>query len=96
MALEDAAVLGKLFSHLNNKSQIGNFLYAFEDIRQSRCYSSFYDETVLYRFFSMRPGPQQQARDEGLKTTYAEGRQNLSVSVDAAGKQWEEVKKVYA
>lgn len=73
MAVEDAAVLGKLFSHLNDKSQIGHFLYAFEDIRQARCYTSFQDEVVLYRFFSMKPGPQQQARDEGLRSTIAGG-----------------------
>ena len=45
---------------------------------------------------SMLPGPQRDARDEGLKSTHAHGRNNFSDSDDAASKQWEEVKKVYA
>lgn len=96
MPLEDAAVLGKLFSHLSYKSQIGEFLYAFEDIRQSRCYSSFHDEVVLFKFFSMPAGALREARDEGLRSTYEGGRTDLSDSEDASAKQWEEVKKVYA
>ncbi|THH33404.1 hypothetical protein EUX98_g713 [Antrodiella citrinella] len=100
MAFEDAAVLGKLFGHLSSKDQIGNFLYAFEDIRQTRCYSSFQDDVALYRFLAMPPGPNQRERDARLKeSTREEGKEEGLDAVEdtsMARKQWEEVKKVYA
>jgi len=37
MSLEDATVLGKLFSHLRYEEQISSFLYAFQDLREERC-----------------------------------------------------------
>jgi len=98
MAVEDAAVLGKLFGHLSSKDQIGNFLYAFEDIRQARCHASFQDDVNLYKFLVLPPGPHRQARDEGLKKTYVGEQQGLDHVEDASitRQQWEEVKKVYA
>ncbi|KAK7014705.1 hypothetical protein R3P38DRAFT_2544795, partial [Favolaschia claudopus] len=36
MELEDGAVLAKLFSHLATDSQITDFLYAFQELRQPR------------------------------------------------------------
>lgn len=36
MDVEDAAVLAKLFSHLQSYDQISEFLYAFQDLRRPR------------------------------------------------------------
>ncbi|OBZ72561.1 3-hydroxybenzoate 6-hydroxylase 1 [Grifola frondosa] len=36
MAIEDGAVLAKLFSHLIKEDQIESFLYAFQELRQAR------------------------------------------------------------
>ena len=54
MSLEDAAVLGKLFSHLRNEDQIGSFLWAYEDIRQARCNATLGEELGLFTFLTYR------------------------------------------
>ncbi|KIY52581.1 FAD/NAD(P)-binding domain-containing protein [Fistulina hepatica ATCC 64428] len=38
LAVEDGAVLGKLFSHLKREDQISGFLAAFQELRQARTY----------------------------------------------------------
>ncbi|TCD63930.1 hypothetical protein EIP91_004740 [Steccherinum ochraceum] len=54
------------------------------------------DEVVLHRFFTYKPGEQQKARDEGLRSTHMMGRNDFGDSKDVTAKRWEEVKKVYA
>ena len=67
MCMEDAAVLGKLFSHLKSEDQIGNMLWGFQDIRQERCQMALDRELLRARLFTLRHGPEQQARDDSFR-----------------------------
>ncbi|KAH7881977.1 hypothetical protein F5I97DRAFT_1817828, partial [Phlebopus sp. FC_14] len=67
LALEDAAVLGRLFSHLSSTAQISHFLYAFQDIREDRCEGVLAAEQANLEFKMMPPGPEQVERDDMLK-----------------------------
>ncbi|KAH8094507.1 hypothetical protein BXZ70DRAFT_1010104 [Cristinia sonorae] len=96
MCLEDGAVLGKLFSHLNSHSQIPNFLYAFEELRQGRCYGSYTDEMAFFQFLTMPHGPDREARDTAMKTAHAQGRAGLAEGGEMAAQQWAEVAAMYA
>ncbi|ESK83083.1 hypothetical protein Moror_6080 [Moniliophthora roreri MCA 2997] len=67
MAIEDAAVLGNLFSRLSDKSQMPKFLKVYEDIRLARVSSmqkGALDNRTLYH---MPDGPEQDARDASMR-----------------------------
>ncbi|CAL1715857.1 unnamed protein product [Somion occarium] len=96
LAVEDAAVLGKLFTYLVKEEQIGNFLWAIEELRQGRCDKCLQEEYELYRFLTFPPGPEQIVRDEDMREKYLSGRKDLRVGDDVAAKQWEELRTVYA
>ncbi|KAI0091408.1 FAD/NAD-P-binding domain-containing protein [Irpex rosettiformis] len=103
MAIEDAVVLGKLFSFLSSPAQIPNFLHAFEEIRQQRVKDVRIREASNAAFVRMPPGPEQDARnthfrmargewDDGALKTEFEG---LAVlfgydAYDAAAEWWVE------
>lgn len=53
MAIEDSAVLAKLFGHLVSKDQITSFLYAFQELRQGRTKSTRLNEMTNIQFISM-------------------------------------------
>lgn len=67
MSIEDAAVLGKLFSHLKSEDQIGNILWGFQDIRQERCDMALEREKYRARVFTLKKGPEQEKRDETIR-----------------------------
>ena len=67
MCMEDAAVLGKLFSHLKSEDQIGNMLWGFQDVRQERCRMALYRELHRAKLFTLPYGPEQEARDKALR-----------------------------
>lgn len=67
MAIEDAVVLGKLFSFLSSYEQIPNFLHAFEEIRQERVKSVRVREESNAAFVRMPPGPEQDARNSHFR-----------------------------
>lgn len=67
MGLEDAGVLGKLFSHLQYKDQISNLLYGFQDIRQERCKTTVEREKRRTKMFTLKHGPEQEERDEMIR-----------------------------
>lgn len=75
MAMEDAAVLGRLFSHLSSKQQIPSFLHALQEIREPRCIKvSMIDwENIFY--MCMTPAEGREQRDETFraKTSRGEG-----------------------
>lgn len=96
MTLEDAAVLGKLFSHLRNEDQIGNFLWAFQDLRQTRCMSTLEEELGLFTFLTYRDDAMQDLRDSAFREKYARGMTNMIEGSDEAARQWEEMKRIYA
>ena len=56
MAVEDAAVLAKLFSHLREIDQIPIFLWAFQEVRQPRCDSVTTKEAGVLAYMMMEQG----------------------------------------
>ena len=63
MAIEDAAVLGSLFSHLSHDSQIPILLKAYENLRLERTAKTQASSRRNQRIFHLPDGPDQQARD---------------------------------
>ncbi|KAI9460294.1 hypothetical protein HD554DRAFT_2294757 [Boletus coccyginus] len=93
LAVEDSAVLAKLFSHLRTEDQIPTFLHALQELREGRCASVVNCEQGNLLFQMMPHGPLQEQRDNMLRKQVAEGRPLLSSSelLD----QWEQVKELF-
>lgn len=67
LAIEDAVTLGNLFSRLRHVNQIPLILSAYEEIRQPRCADTQESERRKRDFICMPHGPEQRARDAGLR-----------------------------
>ena len=93
MAVEDAAVLAKLFSHLRSVDQIPTFLHAFQDLREDRCASVVQSEQCNLRFQMLPPGPQQEERDREMRARTAEGESVFGSGEPA--EQWEQLKELF-
>ncbi|KIK93780.1 hypothetical protein PAXRUDRAFT_828622 [Paxillus rubicundulus Ve08.2h10] len=93
LAVEDSAVLAKLFSHLRSKDQIATFLNAFQDLREGRCASVVTSEQRNLVFQMMPHGPQQEKRDNAMRARHAEGRGVFTTGAPA--EQWEEIKELF-
>lgn len=63
MVMEDAGVLGRLFSHLRSKDQIAHLLWGFQDMRQARCKGAMERETNRLKLFTLKDKMEQQARN---------------------------------
>ncbi|KAJ7239371.1 hypothetical protein B0H12DRAFT_80060 [Mycena haematopus] len=96
MGVEDGAVLAKLFSHLANHCQIKDFLYAFQELRQSRCESVLASETGIIRYMGMPNCPEQEMRDQAM---IAKSEANTDLFVVSEGEEespeWVEIKTVF-
>ena len=96
MAIEDGAVLAKLFSHLRNEDQIGSFLYAFQDLRQERCERANAEQTEEMNYMSLPPGEFQQHRDQTMRAKRDAGGSVLDAAGDLElNPLWEQIKKVF-
>ncbi|KAG6861628.1 hypothetical protein C0995_014067 [Termitomyces sp. Mi166 len=96
MAIEDGAVLAKLFSHLRSPDQITTFLYAFESLRLNRCTNVCTKEFGDIYFMTMPPGPQQEGRDNHFRGRKDKGLNVLDAeSVEEETPQWTEIKEVF-
>lgn len=96
MAVEDAAVLGKLFCHLSSRDQISSFLWAYQDIRQGRCAALHQVELGGIYFMTLEDGPEQQARDEGLKARHRAGKNAMSgEDGEEETAQWRDVRATF-
>ncbi|KAF8442090.1 hypothetical protein L210DRAFT_3477716 [Boletus edulis BED1] len=93
LAVEDSAVLAKLFSHLRSEDQIPTFLYALQELREGRCASVVKCEQDNLFFQMMPHGPQQERRDNMLRKLVAKGRTRLSGAEPFD--QWEQVKALF-
>ncbi|KIL63956.1 hypothetical protein M378DRAFT_1045909 [Amanita muscaria Koide BX008] len=67
MAIEDAAVLGNLFSRITEKSQIPALLKAYESLRYDRATAVQLTSHSLRYVFHHPDGPEQQARDAAMR-----------------------------
>ncbi|KAG0705834.1 hypothetical protein DFH29DRAFT_872791 [Suillus ampliporus] len=93
MAVEDAAVLAKLFSHLRNRDQISTFLHAFQDLREDRCASVVHSEQSNLYFQMMPAGPHQEQRDQDMRAKTAQG--DSVFGGGEAAEQWEQLKELF-
>lgn len=71
MAVEDAAVLGAIFSRLRSRDQIKPFLSAYEELRVQRCWDIQQSESANSASVMLPDGPAQEARDESMRAAAA-------------------------
>ncbi|KAF8159719.1 hypothetical protein B0H34DRAFT_748513 [Crassisporium funariophilum] len=93
LAVEDAAVLGVLMSYLTTRTQIPQFLEAFQDLRLSRVQKVHQSELNNAALVSLPPGEMQEMRDAAM-------RKSLTPSVEKwddeqLRHQWEEIGEVF-
>ncbi len=67
MAIEDAAVLGNLFSRLTHISQIKPLLYAYEALRLPRATETQESSRLNQTIFHLEDGEEQRKRDESMR-----------------------------
>ena len=94
MAVEDGAVLAKLFSHLSEPRQIESFLYAFQDLRQERVRDVRASEFGNASFMAMPECEASQQRDEGMRMLGREGANVLEAGGEMSG-LWEEIRTIF-
>ena len=93
MAVEDGAVLAKLFSHLSSHRQIESFLYAFQELRQARVRTVRAGE-LASAFFMTADGPEAAQRDAAMRAKVREGG-NVLDSEGEASAAWDEYRIVF-
>ena len=100
MAVEDGAVLAKLFSHLSSHRQIESFLYAFQELRQARVRTVRAGE-LASAFFMTADGPEAAQRDAAMKARAAQGGNVLDAGDGAedgsaeASAAWDEYRVIF-
>ncbi|PCH42535.1 FAD/NAD(P)-binding domain-containing protein [Wolfiporia cocos MD-104 SS10] len=96
MAVEDAAVLAKIFAHLSDKDQIKSFLWAFQELRYKRCTSARQTEVDTIFWMTLDDGPEQRARDSGMQAKFKAGK-NVMEGEDGEedSPQWEEIRNTF-
>ncbi|KAN0091583.1 hypothetical protein V8E55_005149 [Tylopilus felleus] len=67
MAVEDAAVLGNLFSRLSSRAQIAPLLRAYESIRYDRATATQASSRLNQHIFHLPDGPEQEERDRQMR-----------------------------
>ena len=93
MAVEDGAVLAKIFSHLSSHRQIHSFLAAFQEIRQARVHTVRQGE-LQSAFFMTADGPEAAARDAAMLAK-AQAGGNVLDSEGEASAVWDEYRVVF-
>lgn len=67
MAIEDAAVLGVLFSHISSREQIRPILHAYQALRYPRTTITQLASRSNQTIFHLPDGPEQEARDKSMR-----------------------------
>lgn len=67
MAIEDAALLGNLFSHLSHPAQIAPLLRAYQDLRLPRTAATQASSLLNQHIFHLPDGPEQERRDADMR-----------------------------
>lgn len=83
MAVEDAAVLGNIFSCLSAHSQIPSFLKAYQNIRYRRATDAQQGSRKNREVFHLLDGPAQELRDASMRLAMAA---DLQVQGEAVGR----------
>jgi salicylate hydroxylase len=98
MAIEDGAVLAKLFSHLRTEDQIPSLLSAFQDLRTPRCDFVRKKENGDISFMNLPPCEFQEGRDQTFRTKRDAGvgvLDSLEGSDEEELPQWVEIKELF-
>lgn len=66
MVVEDAVVLGTLFSHLDKWSQVGSFLNAYQELREGRTKAVKVEETTNADLVALPHGEKRDARNKNM------------------------------
>lgn len=98
MAIEDAAVLGNLFSRLSHPSQITPLLLAYEKLRLKRTADTQGSSRLNQYIFHLPDGPEQEARDASMRAAMdAEFRmlngEDVGLTLEGSSNQWADRKK---
>ena len=95
MAIEDAAVLGNLFSRVSHPSQIAPLLRAYEALRLPRTADTQASSRLNQHIFHLPDGPEQAARDADMRRATAvelrrirEGRAAGEDALSGSANQW--------
>ncbi|KAJ7467355.1 hypothetical protein B0H11DRAFT_2306439 [Mycena galericulata] len=96
MAVEDCAILARLFSYIRSHDQIPKILGAFQDIRQPRCAAAVESETSILHFTRMPDREDQRARDEGMRAKLAAVEVLQAGADEIETPEWREVKQIFA
>ncbi|KAF7373904.1 FAD/NAD(P)-binding domain-containing protein [Mycena sanguinolenta] len=67
MAIEDAAVLGVIFSHITSRQQVLPFLRAYQNLRYPRTTTTQLAARANQKIFHFSDGPEQEARDNSMR-----------------------------
>lgn len=97
MAVEDGAVLGKLFSHISSERQIAPLLYAFQEVRQPRTRSVRVHDMHDLQNMLLPDGPEQATRDARMQALTRAGK-NVLEELDGdekAGQLWETLCRIF-
>ena len=71
MALEDAAVLGSLLSHLSSSAHVPHFLRAYEKLRHTRTSKTQASSRLNQHVFHLPNGVEQEQRDADMRAAMA-------------------------
>jgi salicylate hydroxylase len=88
MAVEDAAVIGNLFSRLTSKAQIPAILKAYETVRLPRTSCTQASSRQNQHIFHLDDGPDQEARDKVMREVMSG-----AISTEGNLNQWADEKK---
>jgi salicylate hydroxylase len=67
MAIEDAGVLGNLFSRVSSPAQIAPLLRAYQALRYARASATQASSRLNQKIFHLPDGPAQRERDEQMR-----------------------------
>ncbi|KIJ60015.1 hypothetical protein HYDPIDRAFT_32595 [Hydnomerulius pinastri MD-312] len=101
MLVEDAAVIGNLFSHVSSRAQITPLLHAYQSIRYARTAETQGSSRLNQRIFHLPDGPAQEERDRQMRAAMedalreARGEPPLATSGSSKGNanQWADKEK---
>ena len=95
MAVEDGAVLAKLFSHLTEERQIESFLYAFQDLRQERTREVRASEFGNAFFMAQPESDASRQRDAGMRMLAEQGVNVLEGGGGEESGLWDEIRTIF-
>lgn len=96
LAIEDAAVLGSLFSRLREWDQIPTLLYAYQELRKPRADELHEEETSRMAFLTLPHGPTQSERDESMREARRVAANKDEWSASELAEQWASILATWA